>query len=657
MARKTRTQLDTEANIIKNETIVAANTATRVGTMHLSDIESEVNWEDDVEHTLTNDALKVPASDAVFNAIGAIPTPNLQAVTDGASNNETTNPLIVGVVGTEHTEYNAFDITYNLNIFKTILSFVHPSSTNFVNIQDGSGTLAFLTDIPPPNTDTSFITNIIKSQLAYNILYSLVEPKTMYRITDATGGVVRVWGVSINTISAAAFQEGSWDGTTLTGGAWGTYNLSTDTFTAISGGTLTASSFYTFIDSLTTIAAATVDNADYVSISDVSATLQKKISWSNFKIALQLSFDNIYQAILTATTMRTFVDSLTALTTPSDADRMLIVEDATSLAKKITYANIRAGINTNAVDLVTVKLSEAINKGQAVYISGANGTNILVSKASNTTEATSSKTLGLLQTSGALNAIVNVVTNGLLDGLDTSTATIGDPVYLGTSGNLIYGLANEPVAPAHLVSIGIVTRVSATVGEIFVNVINGFKLSEIHDVSITSVADKDVLQYESATSLWKNKPLTRADLKMTDVYITTGDQTTTSSTASSITGLSFSATASKRYKISGVIHIGCGSTGGVRIQATLPTGATVYLICTGLQSSATAILQAGIIASATLTGNAFCTIISSSGYIKVDGEIQLSSTAGTVQFGVASGVNLQTSTIFQLGTQLTITEL
>ena len=192
-------------------------------------------------------------------------------------------------------------------------------------------------------------------------------------------------------------------------------------------------------------------------------------------------------------------------------DNIAVYDGTTGKIIKDGGATI-AGINTNAIDLVTVKLSEAISKGQAVYISGANGTNILVSKASNTSEATSSKTIGLLQTSGALNAIVNIVTSGLLDGLDTSTATVGDPVWLGTSGNLIYGLASKPVAPAHLVYIGVVSRVSATVGEIFVRVQNGFELKEIHDVLITSVADKDVLQYESATSLWKNKALTTASV-------------------------------------------------------------------------------------------------------------------------------------------------
>jgi len=152
-----------------------------------------------------------------------------------------------------------------------------------------------------------------------------------------------------------------------------------------------------------------------------------------------------------------------------------------------------------------VKLGLAIAKGQAVYVSSADGTNMIVSKASNTSEATSSKTMGLLETGGATNAQVNVVTEGLLAGLNTSTAVIGDPVWLGTSGNLIYGLTNKPYAPAHLVFIGIVTRVSATVGEIFVKVQNGFELREIHDVDLitTTPINGHLLGYNG--TLWVNK--------------------------------------------------------------------------------------------------------------------------------------------------------
>jgi hypothetical protein len=91
----------------------------------------------------------------------------------------------------------------------------------------------------------------------------------------------------------------------------------------------------------------------------------------------------------------------------------------------------------------------------------------------------------------------------LLTGLNTSTAVIGNPVWLGTNGNLIYGLANKPTAPAHLVFIGIVTRVNANNGEIFVRPQNGFELEELHNVSISSRQNGYVLSWNSTTSLYE----------------------------------------------------------------------------------------------------------------------------------------------------------
>ena len=154
-----------------------------------------------------------------------------------------------------------------------------------------------------------------------------------------------------------------------------------------------------------------------------------------------------------------------------------------------------------------VRLNGSIAKGQAVYVSSANGTNMVVSKASNASEATSSKTLGLLETGGSNNALVKVVTEGLLAGLDTSTANSeGDPVWLGTDGNLIYGLANKPYAPAHLVFIGVVTRKNSSNGEIFVKVQNGFELNEIHNVLISgSVQNNEILAYDLSNGVWINK--------------------------------------------------------------------------------------------------------------------------------------------------------
>ena len=155
-----------------------------------------------------------------------------------------------------------------------------------------------------------------------------------------------------------------------------------------------------------------------------------------------------------------------------------------------------------------VKYGEAITKGQAVYVSSADGTNIVVSKASNTTEATSSKTIGLVIATGSTNYQGIVVTEGLLAGLDTTGASAaGDPVWLGINGNLIYGLVSKPVAPAHLVFIGIVTRRNVNNGEIFVKVQNGFELQELHNVLISGLTNNNLLTYESSSQLWKNKSL------------------------------------------------------------------------------------------------------------------------------------------------------
>jgi len=162
-----------------------------------------------------------------------------------------------------------------------------------------------------------------------------------------------------------------------------------------------------------------------------------------------------------------------------------------------------------------VKLGTSISKGQAVYVSSADGTNMIVSKADYDADATSATTMGLLETGGVTNDQVYVITEGLLAGLNTSTATAGDPVWLGDAGALLFGVANKPVAPKHLVYLGVVTRVSSTVGEIFVKVQNGYELGEIHDVLLeadVNIADNEVLAWDSGTSLWKNQTASEAGL-------------------------------------------------------------------------------------------------------------------------------------------------
>ena len=179
----------------------------------------------------------------------------------------------------------------------------------------------------------------------------------------------------------------------------------------------------------------------------------------------------------------------------------------------------------------SVKYGVALTKGQAVYVSSANGTNMIVTKSSNVSEATSSKTMGLVTSTGALNYQGQVLTEGLLSNIDTSAANAaGDPVWLGVDGNLIFGLANKPSAPAHLVFIGIVTRKNSNTGEIFVRVQNGFEIQELHNVSISSVANNDLLVYNSTSQLWENKTIPTA------LGYTPANQTITISTTSPLSG-------------------------------------------------------------------------------------------------------------------------
>lgn len=148
-----------------------------------------------------------------------------------------------------------------------------------------------------------------------------------------------------------------------------------------------------------------------------------------------------------------------------------------------------------------VKAGVALTKGQAVYVSSADGTNIIVSKADNRYEYSSSKVVGLIAQDMAINDIGFVVSEGLLAGLDTSTASAGDPVWLGEDGNILYGLANKPYAPDHMVFVGVVTRVQSNNGEIFVKPQNGFELEELHNVNAVNVSPGQILQYDG--TMWQ----------------------------------------------------------------------------------------------------------------------------------------------------------
>lgn len=167
--------------------------------------------------------------------------------------------------------------------------------------------------------------------------------------------------------------------------------------------------------------------------------------------------------------------------------------------------------------------------------------------------------------------------------------------------------------------------------------------------------DKGLLKSNNLSDLL-NISDSKNNLKLWNLYLTGGNQTNSTSTAANITGLSLTVSANKRYTIIGVIHIGCSGNGGVKFQITTPSG-NVWLIYHGFTNNGNAFISATNTSSGTLTSSAFCTVAVTNGYLTIMGELDIAASAGTIQFGFASGTNGQTSTIYQLGTQLKIEEI
>lgn len=163
--------------------------------------------------------------------------------------------------------------------------------------------------------------------------------------------------------------------------------------------------------------------------------------------------------------------------------------DLTALVTK-QYVNNRTG--------------STLTKGQVVYINGAQGNRVTVALAQANSEATCSKTFGIVESDIANNKSGYVITQGSLIGLDTSAFSEGATVYV--SPTVAGGItATKPVAPSHMVVVGFIERSNSSNGSIFVKVQNGFELEELHNVLLVSETEGQVLTYDGATGLWENK--------------------------------------------------------------------------------------------------------------------------------------------------------
>jgi nitrogen fixation protein len=181
----------------------------------------------------------------------------------------------------------------------------------------------------------------------------------------------------------------------------------------------------------------------------------------------------------------------------------------------------------NGVDLVArvvnkVTPNTTLTKAayQAVRVSGAQGQRLAVALAQANNDNNSADTIGLVIETITTNQEGFIMTVGQLEGINTSgslqgeTWVDGDVIYL--SPTVAGRLTNvKPTAPQHIVIIGYVEYAHANNGKLYVKVMNGWELEELHNVSSTNYTtpiDTDsVLTYDVTNSLWKR--LTLANLR------------------------------------------------------------------------------------------------------------------------------------------------
>jgi Collagen triple helix repeat (20 copies) len=144
-----------------------------------------------------------------------------------------------------------------------------------------------------------------------------------------------------------------------------------------------------------------------------------------------------------------------------------------------------------------------ITKGQVVYVSGGQGQRPSITLARANSDTTSARTFGVAAENIANGAEGIVVEYGIVQGIDTSSYSVGQTLYLSGSTAGAFQ-TTKPVAPIHMVYVANVISVSPTSGRIFVKVQNGYELDEIHDVLITAPTGGQALVYDGASGLWQN---------------------------------------------------------------------------------------------------------------------------------------------------------
>ena len=253
------------------------------------------------------------------------------------------------------------------------------------------------------------------------------------------------------------------------------------------------------------------------------------------------------------------------------------------------------GSSTSSVYLVRNNTGSTILKGTLVSASGAEPSGrIDVEPFAAVGGINSELTVMGMATANISNGVNGeVISFGTLTGIDTrgdtaSAIAVGDETW--AEGDILFAhptVAGKltKVRPQHDLAVAFITVRHASTGQIAVRIVPGNNhLEWMHDVTIDTPADNEVLAYDSASGLWKNQTASEAGLQaivanVSDTEIgyldgvTSAIQTQINNKAS-LSGASFTGDVSSTGNISasGVLKSTASSTNeGGQIELTLPS--------------------------------------------------------------------------------------
>jgi len=306
--------------------------------------------------------------------------------------------------------------------------------------------------------------------------------------------------------------------------------------------------------------------------------------------------------------------------------------------------NVNLQVGTQEYARVYNDSGTTLTKGQAVYISGAQGNRVAVRLARANVEATSFGTIGLVAETMANGAEGFIIVSGALYKLDTTGLTAGATVYVSptTAGAIT---TTKPQAPDQLVVVGWVERVDNIVGSIYVKIDNGYEIDELHDVQITSPQSGNLLIYDATTTptgVWKNANLTDG----TGITITEGAGSVTIANA----GVT-QATAGTGISVS-------AGTGNVTITNTAPDQTVSLSAGTGISTSGTypnfTITNTAPDQTVSLTGAGTTTISGTYPNFTITSDDQFDGTVTSVDLTAGTGISVSGGPITSSGS-ITVT--